>query len=222
MANKLYNKNGDLVNFVKAKKPFYKRWWFIALVVLLLIGLFSGGDEEESAKVSEPETEEVEVVEETEAEELELEPEEEIEEVTENVEETTQEVEEKEEELEVADLTEEEEQEFQNSLSVLLAENMAIEQFEGVAEVHYSEEENAMVFLPIDENFTMALAMVESGLLDKSEWNLLRDNFVEYSGILSDFTDDESLLVYVVNPANEDNYILMANNGQIIYDVFNE
>ena len=152
----------------------------------------------------------------------EKEPEEEIEEVTENVEETTQEVEEIEEELEVADLTEEEEKEFQKSIGILMAENMAIEHFEGVAEVHYSEEENAMVFLPIDEDFTMALAMVESGLLDKSSWNLLRDNFVEYSGILSDFIGDESLLVYVVNPANEDNYILMANNGQIIYDVFNE
>lgn len=150
----------------------------------------------------------------------EKEPEEEIEEITENVEETTQEVKETEEELEVADLTEEEEKEFQRSIGVLMAENMAIEHFEGVAEVHYSEEENAMMFLPTDEDFTIALAMVESGLLDKSEWNVLRDSFVEYSSILSDFTDDESLLVYVVNPANEENYILLANNGQIIYDVF--
>lgn len=150
----------------------------------------------------------------------EKEPEEEIEEIIENVEETTQEVKETEEELEVTNLTEEEEKEFQRSIGVLMAENMAIEHFEGVAEVHYSEEENAMMFLPTDEDFTIALAMVESGLLDKSEWNVLRDSFVEYSSILSDFTDDESLLVCVVNPANEENYILIANNGQIIYDVF--
>ena len=148
----------------------------------------------------------------------EKEPEEEIEEVTENVEETTQEV----EEIEVADLTEEEELQFEEDFMITLSENMAIEHFEGVAEVHYSEEENGMVFLPIDENFTIALGMIEAGLLDKSEWNVLRDSFVEYSSILSEFTGDENMLVYVANPANPDKYILMANNGQIIYDVFNE
>lgn len=30
----------------KIKKPFYKRWWFIALVALFLIGIISGGEED--------------------------------------------------------------------------------------------------------------------------------------------------------------------------------
>ena len=75
---RLFDEDGNEVT--KTKKPFYKRWWFIALVAIMIIGALGGEDENESAEVSEPETEEVEVVEETEAEELEQEPEEEVEE----------------------------------------------------------------------------------------------------------------------------------------------
>ena len=43
------------------KKPFYKRWWFIALVAIIVIGSFTGGDDEETenADDNEVETEEV-------------------------------------------------------------------------------------------------------------------------------------------------------------------
>ena len=75
---RLFDEDGNEVT--KTKKPFYKRWWFITLVAIMIIGALVGGDEDESAEVSEPETEEVEVVKETEAEELEQEPEEEVEE----------------------------------------------------------------------------------------------------------------------------------------------
>ena len=67
MSKKLYDENGNVVEGVKVKKPFYKRWWFIVLVAMFIIGAIGGGDDEESLEVSEPETEEVEVVEETEA-----------------------------------------------------------------------------------------------------------------------------------------------------------
>ena len=51
MSNKknLYDENGNLVKGAKVKKPFYLRWWFIALVVVLVIGAFSGGDDESDA-----------------------------------------------------------------------------------------------------------------------------------------------------------------------------
>lgn len=51
MSNKknLYDENGNLVKGAKVKKPFYLRWWFIALVVILVIGVFSGGDDESDA-----------------------------------------------------------------------------------------------------------------------------------------------------------------------------
>lgn len=55
---------------VKEKKPFYKRWWFIALVVFAVIGVFGDeGDDTEDTLAEVPETEEVEIVEEVETEE---------------------------------------------------------------------------------------------------------------------------------------------------------
>lgn len=59
MNKKLYDENGNVVENVKVKKPFYQKWWFIALVVVVIIGAIGGDDDEESAEVSEPETEEV-------------------------------------------------------------------------------------------------------------------------------------------------------------------
>lgn len=59
------------------KKPFYKRWWFIAFAVVMVLGALGdlfGGDEEAEAEVEEPETEEVaEIEEEFEEEENEVE-----------------------------------------------------------------------------------------------------------------------------------------------------
>ena len=82
MSKKLYDENGNVVKGAKAKKPFYKRWWFITLVAIFIIGAIGGGDDEESLETTEAETEEV--VEEQEPEEIEEvveeEPEEEVEE----------------------------------------------------------------------------------------------------------------------------------------------
>ena len=59
MNKKLYDENGNVVENVKVKKPFYQKWWFIALVVVVIIGAIGGDGDEESAEVSEPETGEV-------------------------------------------------------------------------------------------------------------------------------------------------------------------
>lgn len=215
---KRYDENGNVVSDAKMKKPFYKHWWFIALVVVVIIGAIAiaigvGRDNDDVATdTSEPEVEEV-VVEGAESEEVE-EPEE-IEEESEP--EAEKVVAEETEEVEEEDVVETEED---RDFRILQAENLAIEIFEGVAEVHYSEEKNAMMFLPTEEGFITDLVMIESGLLDKSSWDSLCDTFAEYSITLSEFTGDESILVCILNPANEDNCILLAMNGQIIYDVF--
>lgn len=213
---KRYDENGNVVNDTKMKRPFYKRWRFIALVVVAIIGVIAigvgRGNDDVATNTSEPEFEEV-AVEEAESEEIE-EPKE-IEEESEP--EAEKAVAEGTEEVGEEDVVETEED---RDFRILQAENLAIEIFEGVAEVHYSEEKNAMMFLPTEEGFITDLAMIESGLLDKSSWNSLCDTFAEYSITLSEFTGDESILVCILNPANEDNCILLAINGQIIYDVF--
>lgn len=68
---KLYDEDGNVVEGAKAKKPFYKRWWFIALVVIIVLGLFVGGDEEaETADSTESTEETVSMGNENEAEEV--------------------------------------------------------------------------------------------------------------------------------------------------------
>ena len=62
MSKKLYDENGNVVEGVKVKKPFYKKWWFIVLVVFIAIAFIGGGDEEGTASVSE-DTETTETVE---------------------------------------------------------------------------------------------------------------------------------------------------------------
>ena len=52
MAKKLYDEEGNVVKGAKVKKPFYKKWWFIALVVVLVIGALSGGDDEGTSGVA--------------------------------------------------------------------------------------------------------------------------------------------------------------------------
>lgn len=85
MAKKtLYDEDGNVVKGAKVKKPFYTRWWFIALVAMFIIGAISGGEDGESLETTEAETEEVvEKTEPEEAEEIEEVVEEELEEAEE-------------------------------------------------------------------------------------------------------------------------------------------
>lgn len=58
MAKKIRGEDGKTY---KVKKPFYKRWWFVAFVALIVIVALTGGDEEEntSNETTEPEIEKV-------------------------------------------------------------------------------------------------------------------------------------------------------------------
>ena len=62
MSKKLYDENGNVVENVKVKKPFYKRWWFIVLVVLIIGGALTGGDEDTTSEEATEEETNTEVV----------------------------------------------------------------------------------------------------------------------------------------------------------------
>ena len=62
MSKKLYDENGNVVENVKVKKPFYKKWWFIALVVLIIGGTLTGGDEDTTSEEATAEETNTEVV----------------------------------------------------------------------------------------------------------------------------------------------------------------
>lgn len=126
---KFYDAEGNEVR-AKKVKPFYKRWWFIAIVVIFMFNVFSSIGEGDEAVAEETPTEEVtEVVESEESEAaeedtgevIEKEPEEEaeVEEVVEEEpEDDTEEVveEEPKEETEVEEVVEEEPEEVENNI----------------------------------------------------------------------------------------------------------
>lgn len=55
----LYDENGNLVKGAKVKKPFYLRWWFIALVIIVVSVALFGGEDDESDTSDTASTEDV-------------------------------------------------------------------------------------------------------------------------------------------------------------------
>ena len=210
MSKKLYDENGNVVKGAKVKKPFYKRWWFITLVAIFIIGAIGGGDDEESLKTTEAETEEV--VEETEPEEIEQEPEE-TEQEPEEIEEVVEE--EPEPEEEAVEITPEEERRLRTSLAVSLMERS----FENTATIRYNEESDSITILPTDEDFAMAIMFLISGDIPMSEWYTLRDSFVEMSLSINENVG-EGITISLLNPSNPDLTILTVVDGIVFYDAF--
>ena len=60
MGKRLFDEEGNEVKGVKVKKPFYKRWWFIALAVILVIGAVTSDNDDTSGEAI---NEDIEVVE---------------------------------------------------------------------------------------------------------------------------------------------------------------
>jgi hypothetical protein len=91
------------------------------------------------------------------------------------------------------------------------------ENFAGIAEVTYDEENNAFVMLPTDPAFTQELEMILAGTKSIDDWNGMVDSLATMS---IEFGAD--YVVVMANPVNPDNYILMVGNGVVLYDALNE
>lgn len=211
MAKRLFDEEGNEVKGAKVKKPFYKRWWFIALVAMFIIGAIGGGDDEESLETTEAETEEV--VEETEPEEIEEVVEEEPEEVDE-AEEVVEEV-----EVEEAEVEESISPEDERKLKTLLALAMMEENFDGLATIDYNEEQDAITIFPTDPDFANAILFLQTGDIPMDNWYELRENFAYMSEELSKNVG-EGIIISLLNPSNPENTILTAVDGIVLYDAF--
>ncbi len=89
--------------------------------------------------------------------------------------------------------------------------------YQGIAKVEYNAQLKAFLILPTDPNFIVEMEMILTGKMSKDDWNYLADSIAKLSGELG-----PEYLVFLLNPANPDNYILMAENGVIKYDALNE
>lgn len=206
------------------KKPFYKRWWFIALVAFIVIGAF-GGDDEEVASEEDVTEEVAEAVEEVE-EEVEEEKEElpDVKPKKKSTPKPTPAPKPKSKPVEVEEEPEPEpeEQEFDEDTLTFLMEEMMVsimeDNFEGMATIEFDREEKSFSIIPIDSSITLGALLAAEGNPESLEaWNSLMDGVA----VLSQSIHDEigpGYFLNLVNTSNQDNLIAMAMDGVVVYD----
>lgn len=104
-----------------------------------------------------------------------------------------------------------------DSIDAQVALKVLQDNYEGIATVKYIEETDTFTVLPTDDGFALEMAQVMAGQLDKAVWNELVNTFAEVSEALG-----PKYLLVMLNPANPDNYVIMAGNGLVMYDALNE
>ena len=87
------------------------------------------------------------------------------------------------------------------------------ENFENVADIKYKKSIKTIEIIPYDESF-----MVEAmQAYNRDTWNGLIKNLKEISRQI----EDDDILLCLVNNLNKENYILIVNNGYVVYDFIN-
>ena len=103
------------------------------------------------------------------------------------------------------------------SINPQIALSILQDAYKGTATVTYNEKLNAFLILPTDPNFVLEMTMILSGELPMDDWNFLVDSLAMLSKELG-----PEYAVFLVNPANTNNYLILAENGVILYDALNE
>ena len=103
------------------------------------------------------------------------------------------------------------------SINPQIALSILQDAYKGIATVTYNEKLNAFLILPTDPNFVLEMTMILSGELPMDDWNFLVDSLAMLSKQLG-----PEYAVFLVNPANTNNYLVLAENGVIQYDALNE
>lgn len=205
---KFYDEDGNVVT-PKGKKPFYKRWWFIAIVALFILSPLLSDDEEAATEV-EPETEVVEA-EETEPEE-DVEEVEDIEEVEETADVEEEVIEESIEDAEEA-LEDLEDEDIDVSIEFLLT-YLRNEEIGQMGSFDYDEDMNAVTYVPEDEDVANAFVFIGAGLLQE-EYETFKNGFSTLSSSISDLKD---VGLIILNPENTENMLLWFEDGLLLYD----
>ena len=112
------------------------------------------------------------------------------------------------------------EDELTRDQSIRLVELMMAEAFEETGEVGYSIIHDALVYTPTDPQFSIEMAQMVLGTLNRSSWDDMVESFRQLSGTISEKVDD--LGIVVMNPENEDRIVLMVRDGVVEYDFMEE
>lgn len=92
--------------------------------------------------------------------------------------------------------------------------------FEGAGDVYFNQEYKLYSVVPTDPAFVDDMLYLREGH-NLSEWDYLVNSVVELSSSLVDVLGS-GYSVALVNPVNTDNHLILATDGVLVYDAFNE
>lgn len=199
-------------------KKFLKGFMYTFLVIFV-IGFFSSlGDDSKEEVAQEDEIKPVEEVSASEDESVQEEEETAEEDVVAH--EEVEEDEDNEEAVEtVAEESEPEEEVVAPDNGILEESALEIleENFAGVGDVEFLEEEMTYVIYPTDPLFVTDLMGIMNGTIALSEWDMVKESM---AGLSSSFQEllGNGYIIAVANPVNYDNFILIAMDGVIMFD----
>lgn len=121
----------------------------------------------------------------------------------------------------VSDVEEEEEYDISRETRIELALMTLDDNMSAVGFIHYNEEEDIIEITPTDPEFTNELYLVVSGVVSPDSWNDMVESFIGLSESLT-LLVDEDISLGLLNPENESRYILVINDGFILYNVVDE
>lgn len=197
------------------KKPIYKRKWFLiiaGILVLAIIGSMLGDDKPKGAEVA---TGEPAITEDLAAKEAELKKKEEElaakeAELQERSEEATEEAT---EEISDEDI----------KLPISIIKMQMEENFSELTDVVYEEEDNAFLLYPKEDlsESLMAMPLLYDDDDYRGSWDFMVDNLANMSETIRK-NHGSGVQIHLVNPANEDNYLLSILDGVVLYNVIDD
>lgn len=105
--------------------------------------------------------------------------------------------------------------------SILIAQSIMSDNFEGVASVSYDGVMDAITILPMDEEFTTEIYHMLTGEMSNDAWNSLVYTTSMFSVTVAELVD-KNISVAILNPADSDRVLLLVQNGYVMYDFSDE
>ena len=93
------------------------------------------------------------------------------------------------------------------------------ENFGGIANIKYKKEIKTIEILPIDKSFMIEVMQAYNGDSTKlAVWEELKENIK----LISTKIENKEIMLVIPNNLNKENYILIVNNGIVLYDFVKE
>lgn len=103
--------------------------------------------------------------------------------------------------------------------NLVIVEAIMVENFEGIFKVEYDEDNQAFILMMIDEELVAITYDTLLGISPYALWDELFTELTILSKTVSEYTD-EHVAIIVVNPFEIENALLITQNGEQLYNLF--